>query len=62
MHGKRMVFYPCPPASTSSDMTQPAGSINLITTRHMPKTVIHNNDVAYNAAEMQTKNIDMDAK
>ena len=30
------------PASTSLDMTQPADNINLITTRHMSKTVVQN--------------------
>ena len=43
------------PASTSSDMTQPADNIKLITTRHMSKTVTHDNGVVYIAADMQTQ-------
>jgi len=43
------------PASTSPDMTQPADNINLITTRHLSKTVVHNNGVVYYAAAMQTQ-------
>jgi hypothetical protein len=42
-------------ASTSSDMTQPADNIKLITTRHMLKTVTHYNSVVYIAADMQTQ-------
>jgi hypothetical protein len=40
------------PASTSSDMTQPADNIKLITTRHMSKTVTHDNGVVYIAADI----------
>ncbi len=43
------------PASTSSDVTQPADNIKPITTRHMSKTVTHYNGVVYIAADMQTQ-------
>ena len=43
------------PASTSPDMTQPANNINATTTRHMSTTVVHNNGVVHNAADMQTQ-------
>ena len=36
-----------PTTSTSSDMTQPADNIKLITTRHMSKTVTHDNGGLY---------------
>ena len=48
-----LLFFPT--ASISSDMTQPADNIILITTRHMSKTVIPNNDVVHYAADMQTQ-------
>jgi len=51
-----------PTTSTSSDMTQPADNIILITTRQMSKTVISNNDVVYYAADMQTQSTARDDK
>ena len=44
-----------PRTSNSPDMTQPADNINLITTRHISKSVVQKNDVVYYAADMQTK-------
>ena len=44
------------PASTSLDMTQPADNINLVTTRHLSKTMDRTNDVVIYAADMQTQN------
>ena len=43
-------------------MTQPADNINLITTRHLSKTVVYNNDVVYYAAAMQTQGTVRDDK
>ena len=43
-------------ASTSPDMTQPADNINLVTTRHLSKTMNRTNDVIIYAADMQTQN------
>ena len=41
-------------------MTQPADNINVITTRHMSTTVIHNNGVVHNAVDMQTQSTERD--
>ena len=50
------------PASTSSDMTQPANNIISITTRRMSTTVIRNNDVVNYAADMQTQSTSRESK